>query len=89
MNHDVREKMMRKKEKNLKKKEKEMIEAGNRATARAAVRKKFSKAQLHRLKIQFDIIDADSSGELDMGELDDLFKQMGVNTSAHQKEIKT
>ena len=52
---------------------------------RAAIRKKFPKAQLVRLRIQFNVVDADGSGELDEGELLDLFRSMNIKPQPKKK----
>jgi Ca2+-binding EF-hand superfamily protein len=94
-NSEAREKMEKKKQKNIEKKQREAEKAANRAEFRAATRKKFPKAQVQRLRNQFDVIDSDSSGELDMGELQDLFIQLGVvaegsmESAANRKKIRT
>ena len=45
---------------------------------RAETRKKFTSAQLRKLKSQFDLIDVDKGGDLDETEIFDMFRAMGI-----------
>jgi Ca2+-binding EF-hand superfamily protein len=76
-NADARMHLQKMKQQKLEARQREIQAAADRASMRAATRKKFPKAQLARLRVQFDVIDADSSGTLDHGEIMDLFAAMG------------
>ena len=72
----------------INKRQKEIQASNNLAMERAAIRKKFPKAQLVRLRIQFNVVDADGSGELDEGELLDLFRSMNIKPQPKKKQIR-
>lgn len=67
-------------------------EASAKAAFRAETLKKYSTAQLKELKSQFNLIDVDSSGELDEAEIFDMFRAMGVKIGKKEgvpkKEIR-
>ena len=80
-NTKAKAKLARKKELQSQKRQKEIQIQSDRAAFRAATRKKFPKTQLSRLQVQFNSVDADGSGELDEGELMDLFEAMDIQAS--------
>ena len=75
---DAREALYEKRQKAKLVKLKEQEAAAAKAAMRAETRKKFTPAQLRKLKAQFDLIDVDKGGDLDETEICDMFRAMGI-----------
>ncbi len=75
---DAREALYEKKQKAKLEQLKKQEAAAAKAAMRAETRKKFTSAQLRKLKSQFDLIDVDKGGDLDETEIFDMFRAMGI-----------